>query len=984
MSFKSNKGGVKGLFVCGKGLNRFLICTFWLSICTTWALIHFIQGSRHVSQKKNKGLALINIVSGFHENIRNGSFGNDSLVGLNLVSRDTMGTEESTLISLHPKSGVFEDIERKVDERGIRVSDRSERDDEFGEKESQSESQIENQSASESQMLSEVGGNNEGVDKWSEESMFDPKSNKFTEKEEGDDDTGNKSLENRTAFKKQFERKGMSFLTEEDIKDRETSKESEESEGKEENEGSEGKEENEESVGSEGKDENEDGGKNEGREEFEEAEEFRQMLSDVKLAVNSYKVNEALERFWNSAEHAGMQDEEGDKEEGEDEENVRGEGKGKGVGGLLNEKEFMEVKDGEDPTAGGKLGMRDTTVSKGESEDSEAITVEKLHKDVKELVELEARKEQKMNERSSIANSGEKSETGVGFLRETSNSEKIAREGEKEREGEEWEKPEEVWTPPKTCGTVEEMGEASVGDVRIASLRVRKLIREYIKEHGGTRVRSLSEKEFCKRNFVVGKGQHDGFGNNMYKILTAAGLGIMLNRTVILGEQGQNEGSSTHPKYVSQKRQLSFPFGEYVSYSQELMSMQEVKRLWVKNGCSSRHNRKFRMRVDSFAKLPTSKILCDDWTKWDYPVIWLADAIDAVALQMFLKNRWKKMRDLATLIMGQPWDPNSRPNIFGELALAFMSPSPVVQKAINWTLGKQGDPDFVLHLRLMSQSPSKAITAANLCIQQIFEKTKKRVKMFEKRSPRIAILADTPSSYPRLEKVLSMFARVVRFDFEGFVKENPNLKTMNFKTFKVPEERSADWGPLPRWVAIVDFFLAARSRFGVFSGAGQRVASTFVQLAAAYGGASRLNSDGSSNGYQFYSSFHAGLLVRGLRKQSGRGHGWHTFGGPLSCHKQERQCSLTSLLPYAWWDAPWQSPLKVQVKSLRSIRFNVTAEGRVTRRTVERFCEGGREAGGESGGEGGGRGEEVWELELPDCKTITVFDACTPPASVEE
>ena len=91
------------------------------------------------------------------------------------------------------------------------------------------------------------------------------------------------------------------------------------------------------------------------------------------------------------------------------------------------------------------------------------------------------------------------------------------------------------WTPSKRCATAEEMGAETVGDTRAASLRVRAMIRDFISEHGAERVGSLPGAEFCKRGFVLGQAQEDGFGNNMYKVLTAAGLAIMLNRSLIIG-----------------------------------------------------------------------------------------------------------------------------------------------------------------------------------------------------------------------------------------------------------------------------------------------------------------------------------------------------------------------------------------------------------------------------------------------------------------
>lgn len=91
------------------------------------------------------------------------------------------------------------------------------------------------------------------------------------------------------------------------------------------------------------------------------------------------------------------------------------------------------------------------------------------------------------------------------------------------------------WKPPKQCGTAEEMGIAAVGDTRTASLRIRGLIKTWMVDHGAQLMSRLPGEDFCKRGFVLGMASENGFGNNMYKVLTAAGLAVMLNRSLILG-----------------------------------------------------------------------------------------------------------------------------------------------------------------------------------------------------------------------------------------------------------------------------------------------------------------------------------------------------------------------------------------------------------------------------------------------------------------
>lgn len=108
-------------------------------------------------------------------------------------------------------------------------------------------------------------------------------------------------------------------------------------------------------------------------------------------------------------------------------------------------------------------------------------------------------------------------------------------------DGTEWDIPRAIprdWKPPKKCATAEEMGKETSGGTRAASLRVRAMIQDFIAQHGARRVRNLKGAEFCQQGFVMGEPMEDGFGNNMYKVLTAAGLAVMLNRSLIIGIHG--------------------------------------------------------------------------------------------------------------------------------------------------------------------------------------------------------------------------------------------------------------------------------------------------------------------------------------------------------------------------------------------------------------------------------------------------------------
>ncbi|KAI4375214.1 hypothetical protein MLD38_013111 [Melastoma candidum] len=87
---------------------------------------------------------------------------------------------------------------------------------------------------------------------------------------------------------------------------------------------------------------------------------------------------------------------------------------------------------------------------------------------------------------------------------------------------------------PRSCATVEEMGEVFSGDgFLLESLMVRRLIRDHFRFNGAENVRTFAPEEW--HGFVMGKSSEAGFGNEMYKVLTAAALSAMLNRSLIIG-----------------------------------------------------------------------------------------------------------------------------------------------------------------------------------------------------------------------------------------------------------------------------------------------------------------------------------------------------------------------------------------------------------------------------------------------------------------
>jgi len=53
---------------------------------------------------------------------------------------------------------------------------------------------------------------------------------------------------------------------------------------------------------------------------------------------------------------------------------------------------------------------------------------------------------------------------------------------------------------------------------------------------GSTRVGELYPEQFCRHNFVFKRTYDDGFCNEMYRILTATAWSLLLNWSLIIGE----------------------------------------------------------------------------------------------------------------------------------------------------------------------------------------------------------------------------------------------------------------------------------------------------------------------------------------------------------------------------------------------------------------------------------------------------------------
>lgn len=74
---------------------------------------------------------------------------------------------------------------------------------------------------------------------------------------------------------------------------------------------------------------------------------------------------------------------------------------------------------------------------------------------------------------------------------------------------------------------------------------------------------------------------------------------------------------------------------------------------------------------------------------------------DAVGAQFFLKNVHVQMRKSASALFGNTEFLASRPNVIGELLRVLISPSPDVERAVNWVINNGPDPDIALHMRML-------------------------------------------------------------------------------------------------------------------------------------------------------------------------------------------------------------------------------------------------------------------------------------------
>ncbi|KAK9678124.1 hypothetical protein RND81_11G189400 [Saponaria officinalis] len=286
------------------------------------------------------------------------------------------------------------------------------------------------------------------------------------------------------------------------------------------------------------------------------------------------------------------------------------------------------------------------------------------------------------------------------------------------------------------------------------------------------------------------------------------------------------------------------------------------------------------------------------------------------------------MKSAAFELFGKP-ELNSRPNVFGELLRVLISPSQSIEAAARSVLTDNEDPDITLHMRMLMNRSVRAVQAALGCLRKAIENSEMVGR------PKVVLVSDTPSFINTIKPSIEEFAEVLHFDHELF---QGNISVEVTKS-RILGFRVKDWGPAPRWVAFVDFFLASRAKHAVISGAQRRVGTTYAQLIAALAAARDLDENSNTNpDFSFLSSFQSNLLSNGLSNQIGWGHVWNRFAGPLSCHGQAPQCAYTPLLPPAWWDGIWQSPLPRDIRRLEMYGVRLSSLGTIDEDRLLMHC----------------------------------------------
>ncbi|KAG5062336.1 hypothetical protein JHK85_003519 [Glycine max] len=462
----------------------------------------------------------------------------------------------------------------------------------------------------------------------------------------------------------------------------------------------------------------------------------------------------------------------------------------------------------------------------------------------------------------------------------------------------------------RPCKTVEEMGEDFGGGVGKESLRGVRLL---------------------------------GWLNNVYKRYKACWVdnkegkeGKVANLIPVLQESGICPRSSSVDMALFWGRQVrqvlgmkctrgKYPFGDYISYSNFTFTVKEIKHLWRHKGCESKYGRKLVIRIDDFMKPVETNVICSNWKKWKQPIIWFHGTVDSVAAQFFLKNIHSQMRTAALNLFSDPQVLGIRPNVFGELMRVLIFPSEDVEAAVNWVIGGGENPDISLHMRMLMNRSGRAVQAMLRCLKKVI-----RSQHLMSSRPKVVVVSDTPVVVKSIMYMsnISKFAEVLHFDYDKF-------RGSMFKGLRITDSRRRDWGTAPRWVAFVDFFLASRAKYAAISGAHHRVGTTYAQLIAALAAAYNLG-DKSSSRFTFLSSFQSNLLIDGLKNQGGWGHVWNRYAGPLSCRNQGNQCAFTPVLPSAWWDGLWQSPIPRDINRLASYGIKLSALGTVDENSLKK------------------------------------------------
>ncbi|KAJ6302278.1 hypothetical protein OIU77_016378 [Salix suchowensis] len=131
-----------------------------------------------------------------------------------------------------------------------------------------------------------------------------------------------------------------------------------------------------------------------------------------------------------------------------------------------------------------------------------------------------------------------------------------------------------------------------------------------------------------------------------------------------------------------------------------------------------------------------------------------------------------------------------------------------------WSIGILDDgvdPDISLHMRMLMNRSVRAPQAALNCIKRALR------KLCQISRPRVVLVTDTPSFAKSILPNISEFAEVLHFDYKHFQGNiSRAVNTSHSLDFRVK-----DWGPAPRWVAFVDFFLASRAKHAVVAGGSQ-------------------------------------------------------------------------------------------------------------------------------------------------------------------